>query len=83
MTSRKPRVVTIAARGRRRVISALVATVVPWRTERPRQIHAGLLDPFSTPSIGSAVDGTLATSSSTGSGSSRHTSVNVPPTRRR
>ena len=81
MTSRKSRVVTIAAGGKRRVISALVATVVPCENSRTsaRSMPASST-PASTPSSGSEVDGTLATRMSPLSSSSTQTSVNVPPT---
>ena len=81
MTSRKCRVVTIAAGGKRRVISAFVATVVPCENRRTsaRSMPASST-PASTPSSGSDVDGTLATRMSPLSSSSTQTSVNVPPT---
>ena len=71
----------MAAFGKFRVISALVATVVPWlnRSVCPRSTPA-CSTPAMTPSMGSAVDGTLATSRLPLSGSSTHTSVKVPPT---
>ena len=80
-TSRKPFVHTMAAFGSRRVISALVATVVPWQNRAvcARSIPASPT-PVITPSIGSAVEATLATSSSPLAWSRTHTSVNVPPT---
>ena len=81
MTSRKCRVVTMAAGGKRRVISAFVATVVPCENSgtSDRSIPASST-PASTPSSGSEVDGTLATRISSLSSSSTQTSVNVPPT---
>src|SRR5581483_12217809 len=81
ITSRKPRVVTIAAAGRLRVISALVATVVPCenRTTSRRSTSAPTT-PATTASIGSAVDGILPTRTSPAASSRTQTSVNVPPT---
>ena len=63
ITSRKLRVVTIAAGGRLRVISAFVATVVPCeKTTTSRRSIPASTTPSTTASIGSAVDGTFATS---------------------
>ena len=61
-TSRKPRVQTIAAFGSRRVISAFVATVVPWQNRAVSERSTPACStPAITPSIGSAVEATLAT----------------------
>ena len=83
ITSRKPVVVTIAARGKLRVISAFVATVEPCEktvTSR-RSTLAAPRTPSITASIGSAgVDGTFATEMAPVSSSSTQMSVNVPPT---
>jgi hypothetical protein len=81
MTSRKPRVVTIAAAGSRRVMSAFVATVVPWQNSATssRRMPAAAT-PASTPSIGFGVEETFATSSAPSRWSRTQTSVNVPPT---
>ena len=83
ITSRKPLVVTIAARGKVRVISAFVATVEPCEktlTSR-RSTSAAVRTPSITASIGSAgVDGTFATDIAPVSSSSTQMSVNVPPT---
>ena len=80
-TSRNPRVQTIAALGRLRVISALVATVVPWQNSAVcERSTPACSTPAMTPSMGSAVEATLATFSSPLAWSSTHTSVKVPPT---
>ena len=81
-TSRNPRVVTSAAAGKLRVISAFVATVVPCEKSdtRPRSISPRST-PFMTAIIGSlGVDGTLVTRICFVSSSKMQTSVNVPPT---
>ena len=65
MTSRKPCVVTIAAGGRRRVISAFVATVVPWEKSAtsPRSMPRLARRRAMTPSIGiGGVEAPCATS---------------------
>ena len=81
ITSRKPFVVTMAAGGKRRVSSALVATVVPCENSAtPSRSTSASRTPASTPSMGSEVVGTLATRSSPLSLPSTQMSVNVPPT---
>ena len=53
---------TIAAFGRRRVISAFVATVVPWQNSAVRERSMPACStPAITPSIGSSVEATFAT----------------------
>src|SRR5581483_9566789 len=81
ITSRKCRGVTIAAGGRFRVISAFVATVVPWeKTTTSRRSIPASVTPSTTASIGSAVEGTLRTSMLPSPSSRMQMSVNVPPT---
>jgi hypothetical protein len=62
ITSLKPLVVTIAARGNSRVIRAFVATAVPWenRLISPSATSISPM-PSKTASIGSLVDETFAT----------------------
>src|SRR5215207_9843205 len=80
MTSRKPRVVTIPARPKVRVISAFVATVVPWLNRATsRRLTSAFRRPSRTASIGLPVDGTFATLTAPVLSSNTHTSVNVPP----
>ena len=74
---------TIAAGGKRRVISALVATVVPWREQRDvGEVDAGLLDAgHHALDRVVGVDGDLGdVGCSPLSSSSTQTSVKVPPT---
>ncbi len=81
MTSRNPSVQIIAAGGSRRVISALVATVVPWEKSVTslRSILASC-SPRIAPMRGSSgVDAVLATLSAPESSSRTQMSVNVPP----
>ena len=81
ITSRKFRVVTIAAAGRLRVISAFVATVVPCeKTTTSRRSTPASTTPVTTASMGSVVDGTFPTSIVPPSSSRMQMSVNVPPT---
>src|SRR6266700_7233399 len=81
MTSRKPLVVTTAARGRRRVIRALVATVVPCENNATfeRSIPA-LETPLMIPSIGSRVDDVFSMRMRPVASSMIQMSVKVPPT---
>ena len=74
--------VTIAAVGNRRVISALVATVVPCEnSDTSARSTVGRADPAHHASIGSwGVDGTLVTRIAEVSSSKMQTSVKVPPT---
>ena len=62
ITSLKPFVVTIAARGKLRVIRAFVATVVPWenRLISPKARSISPM-PSNTASMGSLVEETFAT----------------------
>jgi hypothetical protein len=80
MTSLKPSVVTIAARANRRVMSALVATVVPWEkspTSAGETPTATI--PSKTASMGSRVEETFPTRVPPPSSSKTQMSVNVPP----
>ena len=81
MTSRYPSVQIMAAGGSRRVMSALVATVVPWEKSVTslRSIFASS-SPRIAPIRGSSgVDAVLATLSAPVSSSRMQISVNVPP----
>ena len=82
ITSRKPRVVTIAAGGKRRVISALVATVVPCENNARRRgrRRPPTRPPSRPPSGRGARWAPWPRARPPLSSSSTHTSVNVPPT---
>src|SRR5699024_4846625 len=82
MTSRNPLVVTSAALGNLRVMSAFVATVVPCeKSSTSERSMFARLTPLMTAVIGlSGVDGTFVTRMDWVDSSKMQMSVNVPPT---